>query len=149
MINLKSLLKNKFVFGVNSAFKLGLDFNYYCVGDFDRWSLYAKDISKGNMSCRHVTSSLDLQLSYYMGFKEVYLLGVDCDYNNGHHFDGEQYSFQSKQSIYSDEYLNEVFMEYDIIDKEFKKSGRQVFNCSDGGKLESFERKNINVVIDV
>jgi len=103
-----------------------------------------KDLSIGTYSCHQIIAAMALQGAYYMGFDEVYLLGCDCDYSGGsHHFNDENYSFQSKSSQKSEKYWTETFYEYDLIRKGFEKDKRKVYNSTVGGKLEVFERKKL------
>lgn len=79
-----------------------------------------------------------IQLAQYMGFKEIYLLGADCDYSgNVDHFDGTKSStnanngdFFMRSYFYAKKYLNET----DV----------HIYNATRGGKLEVFPRVNFD-----
>lgn len=106
-----------------------------------------KSLINGTYAAHQIIADIPLQLAYYMGFKEVYLLGCDCDYSGKHHFDGEKRK-SDPQSKYSEGYWNEVFEEYRIIKKAFDKDGRTVYNSTVGGQLEVFERKSLEDIFD-
>jgi hypothetical protein len=70
------------------------------------------DLLKGNYGAHHIIANQSLQLAHYMGFREVYLLGCDCDYTGQiHHFGGENYSHQPASTIKSKQYWDETFKE--------------------------------------
>lgn len=106
-----------------------------------------KDITKGTYSTHLIPAAMCLPIAYYMGFKEVYLLGADCDFTGKkHHFDG----FKATKDIlpnYNDRYWAETFKEFEILKEGFEENGRKIYNSTIGGKLEVFERKKIEDVI--
>lgn len=84
-----------------------------------------------------------MQFVCYMGFKEIYLLGCDCNYNQkkGHFI---EYGHKDpKASIMGDKMIQGHY--------EFKKFadsiGVQVFNCTRGGMLEAYPRKELEEVV--
>lgn len=97
---------------------------------------------------------VNLQLAYYMGFSEVYLIGVDFSYvipesaivdgcnitsteDDPNHFHKDYFG---KGRSWHDPVLHRVVRNYQFADLVFKWDGRQVFNATKGGKLEAFER---------
>jgi hypothetical protein len=110
---------------------------------FSNWKI--KDMSFGLYDSHQIVSAMCLQIAYYMGFKEVYLLGCDCDYTGKQHFDGEKR--QLDQGKYTNSYWAEVFDEYKIIKDVFEEDNRKIYNSTVGGKLEVFERKKLEEVI--
>lgn len=82
----------------------------------------------------HTVITMCLQVAYYMGFKEVYLLGCDCNYKNQQHFDNSLV----------DNFLRldwePVFYNYKICRKIYEEDNRKIFNSTVGGNLEVFER---------
>lgn len=111
---------------------------------------FLKDPSKGFFGGGTVIASLCLPLAYYMGFSKVCLVGIDCDYTQGHRFDGSETENPSGLAggIYSDEHWGIVFQVYDIFKREFELDGREIINCTVGGKLEVFKRKSLEEVCD-
>ncbi len=103
---------------------------------------------------------LNLQLAYYMGFSEIYLIGVDFNYvlpdnviKNGNvwksygddpnHFD-KRYFGKGKES--NDPQLHKTILAYKEAKHFFKKEKRKVINLTKGGKLEVFDRLNYDDV---
>lgn len=84
-----------------------------------------------------------LQMACYMGFKEIYLLGCDCNYNLPKlHF--VDYGYRDpKASIMGDKMI--------CGHSEFKKfadaKGIKVINCTRGGMLEVYPRMNLEAVL--
>ncbi|PKB53215.1 hypothetical protein CRH03_22195 [Clostridium sp. HMb25] len=80
-----------------------------------------------------------LQLAMYMGFKEIYLLGVDCDYSNS--------SFRFKGHICSPE--KQMTISYEVVAEYAKKNGIKIYNATRGGKLEVFERVDFDSLFNI
>lgn len=86
-----------------------------------------------------------LQLAAYMGFKEIYLLGADCNYSkdeNKQHF--------VKSGYYATNYAtigNEMLYAYSVAKKELDRMGVKVFNATRGGMLEIFPRVDLDEVL--
>ena len=84
-----------------------------------------------------------LQFAVYMGFKEIYLIGADCNYNNGNshfidHGVKDSHAFLAGRRLI---YCHERF-------KEFADSkGVKVYNCTRGGMLEVYPRKTLEDVL--
>lgn len=92
-----------------------------------------------------------LQLAVYMGFKEIYLLGIDFNYSITVNNKGEI----SRNSDVKDYFINDSASQnpvlpnlqaslyaYQSANKYAKKNGIKIYNATRGGKLEVFERKN-------
>lgn len=89
-----------------------------------------------------------IQLAIYMGFKEIYLLGVDCDYKSGkkNHFVKMKNEFvRSRENARSErEYQSLAYQKAREMAEERKV---RIYNVSRGGKLEVFPRKNLEEVL--
>lgn len=90
-----------------------------------------------------------LILAHYMGFKEIYLLGCECDfyldkakdYSAGYFYDVKKQTTGRQTSDYHLKYWYENLVKsYTVIKRYFEKDGCTVFNATAGGKLEVFER---------
>lgn len=118
---------------------------------YSGWS--TEELSTGIYSSDTIVH-LALQIAYYMGFKEVYLLGCDCDYSRKHHFNGEAYSFQfkgakgKKLERWTNWYHSNIFNTYKTCKKVFEDDGRKIYNSTVGGKLDVFERKSLEEVMN-
>jgi hypothetical protein len=106
-----------------------------------------------------ITISL-IQLAAYMGFKKIYLLGVD------HNYSVLPYSSESDEKNYSeiirkweppqhlrknlDRYprnTSAITENYRQLNLFMKKHGHTVINCTRGGMLEIFERKTLEEIL--
>ncbi|MBN2563459.1 MAG: hypothetical protein JXQ75_21270 [Phycisphaerae bacterium] len=103
-----------------------------------------------------------LQLAWYVGIREVYLVGVDHDYkveagaerkpgelfgagpnSQGHfhpdyHKPGERVGFPE---------LAAMTRAYEAADRAFRENGGRIYNATRGGKLEVFERVDLDAVL--
>lgn len=87
-----------------------------------------------------------IQLAVYMGFKEIYLLGQDCNYtSNIQHSDitGTNY-LNHKIPKNSGEILIDCFKTYN---KYYANTDITIKNCTRGGMLEIFERQPLEDVL--
>lgn len=105
---------------------------------------FSSDITKGIVSGKTVTYAM-LQIACYMGFSEIYLLGVDFSWNeNGKspHFyeagaEGKQEAFRrAAATIYREENLEAYTAAKGYADQH----GIHIYNATRGGYLEVFER---------
>lgn len=99
---------------------------------------------------RTVIIDLCLPLAFYFGFKEVFLLGCDCDYklSNGDNYE-KSFFYDRKldeRNIPKETgdalHIRQVMSSYGIVKKIFEAHGRKIYNAGYGGKLEVFERVN-------
>lgn len=84
----------------------------------------------------------------YMGFKEIYLLGVDNDYT------GKHQHFESTQGEANIEYEKAKVMQkmndigYEYIKLIANQKGVKIFNATRGGKLEVFRRVDLDMILN-
>ena len=107
---------------------------------------FSKDLTKGSYISGSVTIHC-LQIAYYLGFEEVYLVGADCDYSKGHHYDGKRTIKKEAPVMSTEEGQQRVFKGYEICKRVFEKDGRKIYNATVGGKLEVFERQPLEVIV--
>lgn len=110
--------------------------------------------------------SLAAEMAFHMGFKEIYLLGVDCTnpHDKGGHFTD---NYATKEVAETDinriktrmnaktlttkqigEHIIDRSMEvYDLLDKYAKKHGIKIYNATRGGNLEIFPRVTLEDVL--
>lgn len=80
-----------------------------------------------------------LQIAVYMGFKEIYLIGCDCDYSGPQkHFadygrDGSSYDPTTNMKL-----------GFQAAKEYCDTHGIKIYNATRGGKLEIFERVNFD-----
>lgn len=116
---------------------------YYTVKNYitnDALFEFSDDASQYICSGKTVTYAL-LQMACYMGFKTIYLLGVDWTGGKG--------SGIARGHFYKDN-LTKTSVSYDLIDQEriayesafayAKNHGVEIYNATRGGELEIFDR---------
>lgn len=96
---------------------------------------FSFDITKGIYSGSTV-AYIALQICVYMGFSEIYLLGMDCS-NWGKHF-GEGYL--NKDVPYAAPPTQRIFSGYREAENLSRENNFRIFNATRGGALEVFER---------
>ncbi len=98
------------------------------------------------------TMHIILQVMIYLGFKEIYLVGMDYHFkyeidNNGkvihnnikNHCDMQE----DDDGMYSVYYMTKGF---EIINKYAKKNGIHIYNATPNSGLDVFERKNLDLI---
>lgn len=116
------------------------------------------DICKSPFTVRTVIYSA-ITIANYMGFKEIYLLGCDADYlldlkrTSNHHFYDENKSFSDKEHLerastedFFLAYYN-LWREYKLMRDYLNDRKIKIFNATNGGMLDVFERVNLNDVV--
>jgi hypothetical protein len=104
--------------------------------------------------CGQSVTYINLQLAFFMGFTEVYLIGMDFDYvipeshkrtgdvllsdtDDMNHFHKDYFG---KGKTWKDPKLDRVLCNYKMAKLAFESVGREIFNATIGGKLEIFRR---------
>ncbi len=114
---------------------------------------FSDDISKRICAGQTVTY-LNLQIAYYMGFSEVYLIGLDFSYDIPKSADIEGLTIISNEddpNHFHPSYfgkgkkwhfpkLNSCLNSYRKAKAFYEKNGTAVYNATIGGRLELFER---------
>jgi hypothetical protein len=137
---------NTFFFAMNRGFYERSSPNFVV----PRFSTDASQV----LYCGQSVTYINLQLAYFMGFTEVYLIGMDFDYiipkshkrigdvllsdtNDPNHFHKDYFG---KGKTWKDPKLDRVLMNYRMANLVYSGVGRRIFNATKGGKLELFER---------
>ncbi|WP_053983020.1 6-hydroxymethylpterin diphosphokinase MptE-like protein [Niameybacter massiliensis] len=92
-----------------------------------------------------------IEMAVYMGFKEIYLIGIDCNYAMTKTKDGkiveqvgqknyflDSYAEQKSIDIYNDH--NYIFPDFEAAKKYANAHKIKIYNATRGGKLEIFDR---------
>ena len=109
---------------------------------------FTSEISKVVYSGYSVTFDA-LQLAVYMGFKEIYLIGLDFSYLNdpgqkgNHVYDNKA---EERRKVAGRAYLDATIMAFETARRYAEDSGIKIYNATRGGNLEVFERKNLDEV---
>lgn len=121
--------------------------------------LFSADCSKQVYSAGTVTYAM-LQLAAYMGFKQIYLLGMDFSYSVEKYKDNrivkkdvsnhmseieeeEKRFYQAVSAHYNETYIAEIDLQlagYQSAKKYADTHGIKIYNATRGGKLEVFPR---------
>lgn len=108
--------------------------------------------------CRGTVTTTCLQLAIYMGFSEIYLIGVDHNFakmfdKNGNvvidttvknHFVEDYDKGIYDQGFHVDE-ATEAYMDIERLSRKMKTF--RVFNATRGGKLEVYERVDLDSIL--
>jgi hypothetical protein len=111
---------------------------------------FAKDISRNRVSEGWTVTYVAMQIAYYMGFKNVFLIGVDHNFKckgepnelqllneeDKNHFDPNY--FKGKEWQLPD--LKNSEKAYKLAKKIFKKDGRKIYDATVGGNLNIFQK---------
>lgn len=116
---------------------------------------FSEDLTKGVYCIATVTYML-LQVAAYLGFSEIYLLGVDNSYGierdrNGRIIkkEGQKNYFgiqddKEKKNVGAS-WESDIAFEY--AEKYSRKHGFRIFNATRGGTLEAFERVQLEDIV--
>lgn len=115
---------------------------------------FSKDVSKCLGQGYTVTYGA-IQMAIYMGFSEIYLLGIDHNYNIIRDAKGRPVK-KDVDSNYAKGMTNfmqnlprveESTIAYETAEKISKKMGIKIYNATRGGKLEAFERIDFDKIM--
>jgi len=131
-------------------------------------SRYNLDITKMLLGTRvSVVIQAVIPIAIYMGFKNIYLVGCDSNYNKlhpekahfykDHHTPNLQRLTDYARSRYHDYYSNpdksmkkyssDAINEWRIVSTHINRLWIKIFNCTVGGKLEAFPRRRLEDVL--
>lgn len=126
--------------------------------DFPRFSEFAaKKVYAGG-----TVSYICMQLAFYMGFEEVYLVGFDHSYvipqdavtkgtsilstgDDPNHFNSDYFG---KGKRWHDPKVDRMEEAYKRAREHYEKNGRKIYNATFGGKLEVFERVDYSTLFE-
>lgn len=114
----------------------------------------AYDVSR-SFSLSYSVTGIAIELAVYMGYRNIYLIGVDHTYTNTIRKDGKlkkmegvkDYFGDLKSKSYSIQYTDAVDSYYLALRKHAEKYGSHVLNATRGGKLEIFDRVDLDTII--
>ncbi|PGS52651.1 hypothetical protein COC46_09345 [Bacillus sp. AFS041924] len=131
----KNVSEGYFVFPLNLLNHMTFHKNYK--------TKFSDDVSKVVYDGYSITYSM-LQLAVYMGFSEIYLLGVDCNYSltSPQHFKDYGYKETSSEAVIR------MISAYKEAKKYAERNQVKIYNATRGGMLEVFERVNLDVILN-
>jgi hypothetical protein len=118
-------------------------------------SPFSEDISYSINSAATVTYAA-LQIIYYMGFKEVIIIGMDHNFAfSGKPNETQIRNEEKDQNHFAENYfpkgyawqtpdLTSTEYFYKIADQKFKKAGRKIYDATINGKCDVFEKIDYN-----
>jgi hypothetical protein len=126
---------------------------------YPNYPKFSEDISKQIFEGWTITYA-EIQLAVYMGFKEIYLLGIDFNYAKSINNKGV-ISVSENPSYFSDKYMDNKEFEkqfnypnlensllaYKAAKQYTEQNGIKIYNATRGGKLEIFERIDLDKLI--
>ena len=112
------------------------------IEEFRKVDYMSRDMSRGIVAGDTVVFSI-LQIAAYMGFKEIYLIGADCNYRGEkQHSDLTQYGYACRPDS-----GDLIISNYIKAKRYLDKIGVKVYNATRGGLLEVFERVDLDNVL--
>jgi hypothetical protein len=146
--NLHPKTPNTFFFNMNRGFYEKTSPNYAV-------PRFSTDVSRV-LYCGQSVTYINLQMAYFMGFTEVYLIGMDFNYvipeshartgdvllsdtDDPNHFHKDYFG---KGKTWKDPKLDRVLMNYKMANLVYTSVGRKIYNATEGGMLEEFPRRS-------
>lgn len=156
-IQLKRMpLKNVFYEGTFPDFEHENGVPFYQFLYYEFWSIvngnrknerrFSTDVSKvvyGGASVVYIA----LQIAVTMGFSEIYLIGVDCNYS-GKQRHSQLADYQKQPKLAPDAETNMIRC-FEKAKEIAEQNGTIVYNATRGGKLEVFQRVNLDEVLNI
>jgi hypothetical protein len=152
-------------FGNYLSYVLSKSENTLWLNVFFRYDEYADfpNFSENALRCvwtGGTVSYLGMQLAYYMGITELYMVGFDHNYDipSDVKQEGNRLTSQSsdvnhfhpdyfgKGLRWHDPRVDRMEMAYERAKEYFEKSNKKIFNATAGGHLEVFERVDFNSI---
>ncbi|WP_052169727.1 6-hydroxymethylpterin diphosphokinase MptE-like protein [Pseudobutyrivibrio ruminis] len=84
-----------------------------------------------------------IQIAVYMGFKKIYLLGVDCNYEKN---SNDNYFFKTEKPDILNHDVRRMFDNFEIAKKYADEKDIKIYNATRGGMLEVFERVDFDTL---
>lgn len=86
-----------------------------------------------------------IQFATYLGFKEIYLIGTDCNYTGKKRHIIDYDSLNEINNL--DEIYRNMITAYKKAKEVTEKQGVKIYNATRGGNLEVFERVNLDDIL--
>lgn len=110
---------------------------------------FSKDISEVIYSGTTVVYTC-MQIANYMGFKEIYLLGVDCNYSDTQKhssiaMDDMELEYEDSKWMRAE---RNMLCQFETLAKNIKGTDINIYNATRGGKLDCFPRVKLEDVLN-
>ena len=115
---------------------------------------FSDDVSKVIYTGKTVVFSC-IQIAAYMGFEEIYLSGIDCDYHGmlyssimgGNDAENIVTTQVKDMRTHLEKSGGLMIEQFEALNKLLQKNGIKVFNATRGGKLEVFPRVDLDSLL--
>lgn len=105
------------------------------------------DIDKKVFMGGNVTNVI-LQICFYMGFNEIYLLGCDCNYKGASAHSGLTGYEDDNNHFEEADYIGwSMIKDHECAKRAAEKIGVKIYNATRGGMLEVYPRVNLDEVL--
>lgn len=146
----------------DDVYVFNMDQEYYNQSKKERFAVpFFNEESSDVFYCGQSVTYINMQLAYYMGFSEVYLIGMDFSYSippghtqAGNHIKSDaddanhfHKDYFGKGKTWKDPRLGRVLRSYHRAKFAFESDGRVILNATPGGELELFKRVDFNEVV--
>ena len=142
---------------VNNAWEMFNKIDYLYAGDLKWWKAYSEKINipvGEKWTCaQSAAKEFDINLhrrpkspfnsgmraiqwAIEQGFKQIALLGYDCSLKNGSHFHGD-HTFEKARPL-TNQKVKKWHMQFMKVEKQAKRAGAKVHNCSRYTELGCF-----------
>ena len=91
-------------------------------------------------------TNMAIQIAIYMGFKDIYIIGADCNYDpkQMHFIETAEIDDKQRNAKYLPNAVLLSIKGYEAMKKFAKKHKVNIYNATRGGKLEVFKRVNLD-----
>lgn len=135
----------------------GAEYFYQSFQNEENKYLFSDDCSK-HIRCTGTVTITCMQLAAYMGFKEIYLLGIDHNYRVTQDSNGNIITDETVKDYFDQSYaetmkdknipnLEKTTKAYESAKKFFENKDIKIYNATRGGKLEVYTRVNFDEIV--
>lgn len=135
--------------------EVGVNFFHFKLEDYSpNKPQFSTDATKGFNLGYTITYDFCIQMAAYMGFSEIYLLGVDntsgINVSDKNNYFIDDYLLEEERTKYNYVYphRNKINLAYERAEEFSRKNGFRIFNATRGGELEVFERVDFDSLFD-
>lgn len=126
--------------------------------DINKWNNHSSHVSEDvseYFSIGYTVTFTAIQMAIYMGFKEIYLLGVDFNYSVRRDAKGRILRDDSVKDYFDGKKYMSTVLNYESALYAYQQAknyadarGIKIYNATRGGKLEVFERADLDDVLN-
>ncbi len=125
--------------------------NWFKVSDMEydhaKNAKYNPDIVSGVFG-KYVITNTAIEIAVFLGFKEIYLIGVDNNYSGKSSHFYEKNQKNEEEDMAARALIHAATECYEFMERETKKHGIHVYNATRGGSLEAFDRVDFDSLFD-